>query len=197
MATNFRQSFIAFVVAGSALSVACGGKSHGARGEDDASSANVARDASAPRGPARDGGVPVRRDGAPPAPPRDAGHRRVADASRPMFDAAEPPSHSDAAGGDAGDGVVCHGPGARFATGSPAHSFGPGQNNGQDLFPRPVLGPPKGGGLCMGSTDVVSLGNGGWVVLEFAGNAIVDGPGPDFIMFENPFGINCDPNNVF
>ncbi len=49
----------------------------------------------------------------------------------------------------------------------------------------------------MGSTDVVSLGNGGWVVLEFAGNAIVDGPGPDFIMFENPFGINCDPNNVF
>jgi len=49
----------------------------------------------------------------------------------------------------------------------------------------------------MGSTDVVSLGNGGSVVVEFAGNAIVDGPGADFIVFENAFGVNCDPNNVF
>ena len=49
----------------------------------------------------------------------------------------------------------------------------------------------------MGSTDVVSLGNGGSVVLEFAGNAIVDGPGPDFIVFENPFGQNCDKDKIF
>jgi hypothetical protein len=93
--------------------------------------------------------------------------------------------------------IVCHEPGARFATGSPTHAFGPGQNNGQDQFPGPVLGPPKGGAPCSGSTDVVSLGNGGWVVLEFAGNAIVDGPGPDFIVFENPFAIACDPTQIF
>ncbi len=60
-----------------------------------------------------------------------------------------------------------------------------------------MLGPPKGGGPCQGSTDVVSLGNGGWVVVEFRGNAIVDGPGPDFIVFENPFGVSCDPSNTF
>jgi hypothetical protein len=98
---------------------------------------------------------------------------------------------------DASDEIVCHGTGARFATSSPSHMFGTGQDTGQDLFPAPVLGPPKGGGICQGSTDVVSLGNGGFVVLAFSGNAIVDGPGPDFIVFENPFGINCDPTHVF
>jgi hypothetical protein len=119
---------------------------------------------------------------------------------------AAPPGHAvnDAsprpgldAGGGRDAGFACRGPGARFATGSPEHEFGPGQNLGQDRFPALVLGPPKGAGACQGSTDVVSLGNGGFVVVEFAGNAIVDGPGPDFIVFENAFGVSCNTANVF
>ncbi len=154
----------------------------------------------------RDAGQQAERDAAgSPARPTHDGAAQVpavsADA-RPPPTADTGPASPDATTPEAGAGseagpLVCNGPGARFATGSPAHSFGPGQNTGQDLFPAPVLGPPKGGAPCNGSTDVVSLGNGGWVVLEFAGDAIVDGPGPDFIVFENPFAIGCDPNQIF
>jgi hypothetical protein len=35
--------------------------------------------------------------------------------------------------------------------------------------------------------DVVSLGDGGQVVLGFGERAIIDGPGPDFIVSENAF----------
>jgi len=78
-----------------------------------------------------------------------------------------------------------------------AHEFGPGQDFGQVDFPTPLFGPPRGGGLCGGSMDVVSLGNGGTVTVGFDGNGIVDGPGPDFTVFENAFGVGCDPNNTF
>src|SRR5207249_869274 len=50
-----------------------------------------------------------------------------------------------------------------------------------------VLGPPRGGGAFHGSTDTLSLGLGGWIVLAFTDNVIVDGPGPDFTVFENAF----------
>lgn len=96
--------------------------------------------------------------------------------------------------------LVCEGAGSRFATHVVSHAFGDGQNNGQEHFPDWVLGPPDGAPAspCEGATTgVVSLGNGGVVVLEFAGNAIVDGPGTDFIVFENPFEIDCNPDNVF
>jgi len=46
----------------------------------------------------------------------------------------------------------------------------------------------------MGSLDVASLGNGGSIVVAFAGNGIVDGPGVDFVVFENPFETG---NSVF
>ena len=49
-----------------------------------------------------------------------------------------------------------------------------------------VLGPPRGGGAFEGSRDTFSLGLGGSIVLEFT-DAIVDGPGPDFTVFENAF----------
>lgn len=50
-----------------------------------------------------------------------------------------------------------------------------------------LLGPPYGGGEFAGSTDVVSLGLGGVVVLGFPKFFPIDGEGPDFIIFENAF----------
>ena len=37
---------------------------------------------------------------------------------------------------------------------------------------------------------LLSLGNGGEIFLEVVGGDLVDGPGPDFVVFENPFIIN-------
>lgn len=77
------------------------------------------------------------------------------------------------------------GPGARFITGVVDHRFGAGQDHNQvGGFPEALYGPPRAGD----PSSVVSLGNGGYVVVEFAGNAIIDGPGVDFTVFENPFG---------
>jgi hypothetical protein len=89
--------------------------------------------------------------------------------------------------GGAGAGGGGDDPCPRFASEAPSHAFGPGQSVGQDAFPEPLLGPPRGGGCCMGSLDVVSLGNGGEVVLAFGETVIVDQPGPDFVVFENAF----------
>jgi hypothetical protein len=50
-----------------------------------------------------------------------------------------------------------------------------------------VLGPPRGGGAFQGSSDTLSLGLGGQIVVEFADNAVVNGPGVDLTVFENPF----------
>jgi hypothetical protein len=72
----------------------------------------------------------------------------------------------------------------RFATA--VKSFTPGTCAGfgdKEL----VLGPPVGAGELKGSLDVLALGAGGEIVLSFEPNAIVDGPGPDFIVFENAF----------
>lgn len=88
---------------------------------------------------------------------------------------------------------------SRFATSVVAHQFGEGSDFGQaaDVFPDNVLGPPEGGGCCNGGTDVVSLGNGGFVVVAFGGTTIVDGPGPDFAVFENPFSIGGEGGDIF
>jgi hypothetical protein len=59
-------------------------------------------------------------------------------------------------------------------------------------LPDVVLGPPKGAGASNGSFDVVTLGNGGSITLGFAPSVIVDGPGPDFIVFENAFYVGGD-----
>ncbi len=100
----------------------------------------------------------------------------------------------DAANNDDGSGepdfeapLVCSGTGDLFATHVLEVTYGPGQEFGRDAMPEVVLGPPLGGGCCEGSLDVVSLGNGGSITLAFADNAIVDAPGADFLVFENPF----------
>jgi hypothetical protein len=68
-------------------------------------------------------------------------------------------------------------------------SFEPGTCAGFQGSPRQmpevVYGPPWGSPE--GSLDVVSLGGGGSIVVGFGANGIVDGPGIDFVVFENPF----------
>jgi hypothetical protein len=68
-------------------------------------------------------------------------------------------------------------------------SFEPaaGVSFGHDAMPEIVLGPPQGAGVDMGGTHVASLGCGGSITLHFAAPWPTDGPGPDFIVFENPF----------
>jgi hypothetical protein len=96
-------------------------------------------------------------------------------------------------GGTGGISTEC----SHFVTNATDHSFGEGQNTGQAAFPAPILGPPKGAGDHIGSLDVVSLGNGGTVTLEFGEALIEDQPGPDFIVFENAFFAGGDPNQPF
>ncbi|AKQ63397.1 Cell surface protein [Myxococcus hansupus] len=71
---------------------------------------------------------------------------------------------------------------------------GPSAGFGQDRFPDVVLGPPSGLGADTGSLDVLSLGRGGSIVLRFTDIAVVDGPGVDLLVFENPFHIAGGPN---
>ncbi len=56
-----------------------------------------------------------------------------------------------------------------------------------------VLGPPGNTTPTNGSLTVLSLGHGGSITLEFTDNEILDGPGPDFIVFENPFFCTAAP----
>lgn len=89
---------------------------------------------------------------------------------------------ADAGGGDGAEGS---GPDP-YADAAPHFRPGAGAGYGQDRFPDVVLGPPLGGGE-QGSLDVLSLGEGGELVLEFTDIGLIDGPGPDLIVFENPF----------
>ena len=74
-------------------------------------------------------------------------------------------------------------------------SFTPGSGAGfgENYFPDNVLGPPdQSPGLneytaSSKPQEVLSLGHGGEIILEFKDNTIVDGDGVDFTVFENPF----------
>jgi len=99
-------------------------------------------------------------------------------------------------GGYAGpDGSVL--PRDRFASG--VVSFEPGECGGFGVpgLPEIVLGPPVGGGTLLGGLDVVSLGRGGSIVLSFGPTEIIDGPGADFVVFENAFFAGGDPEQPF
>ncbi len=69
---------------------------------------------------------------------------------------------------------------------------GPFAGFGSNHFPDIVLGPPRGGGALQGGLDVLSLGVGGIIVLK-SDAPVLDGPGADFIIFENPFFIQGNP----
>jgi hypothetical protein len=66
---------------------------------------------------------------------------------------------------------------------------------GAAFLPGIVLGPPGDSLPIQGSTSVASLGNGGVIVLRFTDVVIEDGPGPDFIVFENPFFVGAAPTS--
>lgn len=79
--------------------------------------------------------------------------------------------------------------------------IGSGGGFGLDFFPDNVLGPPAGGEDSEHPQDspmhLFSLGNGGWITLEYVDSVIVDGPGPDFIVFENVFVPQSNPDMRF
>ena len=67
------------------------------------------------------------------------------------------------------------------------YQIGTGGGAGVNALPGVVLGAPVGGGAFKGSTDTLSLGLGGSIVVAFTDNWVVDGPGVDLTVFENPF----------
>ena len=61
-----------------------------------------------------------------------------------------------------------------FATKVVSFNPGAGAGFGQSKFPQVVLGGPEGGGEGFGSLDVLSLGNGGSLVLGFDPSRLFD-----------------------
>jgi len=88
-------------------------------------------------------------------------------------------------------GTAAAGPFADFVV-----SFTPGTGAGFGTE-QLVLGPPQGGGELQGSLDVLSLGNGGVIVLGFDPPVICDGPGADLTVFENPFHSGTPDGPIF
>jgi len=86
----------------------------------------------------------------------------------------------------AGDGGAC--PAGHFVTRVVSFTPGAGAGFGADAMPGIVQGPPVGAGDFRGGTDVVSLGEGGEIVVGFDVD-IVDGDGDDFTVFENAFQV--------
>jgi hypothetical protein len=78
-------------------------------------------------------------------------------------------------------------------------SFEVGANAGfgAENFPDVIYGEPLGNGDTQGSLDVLSLGKNGTITVGFGGNSIIDGDGPDFSIFENPFRTGPGPGDVF
>ena len=68
---------------------------------------------------------------------------------------------------------------------------------GEDQYPEIIYGEPLGNGDTQGGINVLSLGRGGTITIGFGGNTIVDGPGVDFTVFENPFLYGADGTLVF
>jgi hypothetical protein len=131
-------------------------------------------------------------------PPADAGVDAIAlgDAAPPEV---TPPLDASKPQADGGGFPVCDSGSVlavdRFAT--RVVSFTPGDCGGFGAAQMPtiVLGPPAGAGDGEGSFDVVSLGERGAIVVSVEPNAIVDGPGTDFIVFENAFNATGNPQN--
>ena len=82
-----------------------------------------------------------------------------------------------------------------------AFSPGPGAGFGEPYFPGNVLGPPDSMATSISPSssprELLSLGTGGSIILEFIDDIIVDKEGPDFTVFENPFYIGGDTTKSY
>jgi len=83
-----------------------------------------------------------------------------------------------------------------FADAVVSFALGDGGGYGETYLPGVVLGPPEGAGGGSGSTDVLSLGLEGEIVLELVDRVLVDGPGADLLVFENPFSTWIETGRV-
>ncbi|HXK19716.1 MAG TPA: hypothetical protein VNG33_18020 [Polyangiaceae bacterium] len=102
------------------------------------------------------------------------------------------------AGGDgAGAGAPSYSPDLPYARSVEAFEPGDGAGYNQAKLPDIVLGPPLVTKDGVPSLDVLSLGSGGEIVLGFGEHVIVDGPGPDLVVFENPFWPGGNAAKVF
>ena len=97
------------------------------------------------------------------------------------------------AGGQASSGP----PPAPYAEGVVSFEPGEGAGYNQMKLPDIVLGPPQVKEDGVPSLEVLSLGSGGEIVLGFGKQVIVDGPGPDLVVFENPFWPGGNESKVF
>jgi len=107
---------------------------------------------------------------------------------------------SGTSGGNTSDtvdaAVVCENP-LLYASEVIAFTAGSNAGHGAEQFPDVVLGPPTAGPPSVGGLDVLSLGVGGEIIVGFGDRMIEDGPGADFIVWENAFWISGDPQNIF
>lgn len=90
--------------------------------------------------------------------------------------------------------------GLPYASAVSSFEEGSGAGHGAENLPEVVLGPPAGAAhqnAATGRDEVLSLGIDGEIVLAFEPMRIVDGPGADFVVFENPFWVRDDPTEVW
>jgi hypothetical protein len=152
---------------------------------------DAATDRTAPATTGNDGTGPAGSDASTgEAPPDSGGTQPTGDAGRAI--PGDVPDGSDSLLDASGSSDA-----SRFITGVVQFNPTSCTGFGASSLPGIVEGPPVGGGSAKGSTDVVSLGSGGSIVVTFAPNAIVDGPGPDFIVFENPFWVGGNSDDVY
>jgi len=98
-------------------------------------------------------------------------------------------------------GSLAQDPGDPWADSVVVFSPGPGAGFGEPYFPDNVLGPPDSTATSTTPSssprELLSLGTGGSIILEFVDNIIVDKEGLDFTVFENPFYIGGDTTNSY
>jgi hypothetical protein len=97
--------------------------------------------------------------------------------------------------------LVCPCPAGSFPDTVSEFTPGPGAGFGQAYYPGNVLGPPHGNANPatpnFSEQDLLSLGDGGHIVLRFVTTRVIDLPGPDISVFENPLQPSGQPNQSF
>ena len=132
--------------------------------------------------PATPDGTDTGGDTSPDADSGETGGDTAADSGDTAADSGDTAADS----GDTGPAPVVYDPWP-FADAAVSYVPGDFAGFGQDAFPDVVFGPPESPGGGSASLDVLSLGQEGVIVLAFRDIDVVDGPGVDLLVFENPF----------